>query len=191
MCPHADASIEIHNSAHIPLQWLIHCCNLHPVSCPCLEKPSLLHTPSITNIKAKTWYPSDTSHALPSPCGCCPTAAWDQQWRHCGTGGSGLTQLFCCPGLAWPLPETSPPSPAGTPHPPGVVAVTATANKHPTCSLCQKKKKKSNVRYASMCWGFHSVVFVVVTCVFFASTIFCLLSAHTLSRPFFNNDRKS
>ena len=59
-------------------------------------------------------------------------------------------------------------------------------------AVCVRKKKEfSNVRYASMCWGFHSVVFVVVACVFFASTIFCLLSAHTLSRPFFNNDRKS
>ena len=23
-CPHADASIEIHNSAHIPYWWLLH-----------------------------------------------------------------------------------------------------------------------------------------------------------------------
>ena len=83
-----------------------------------------------------------TSHSLPSPCWCCPTAAWDQQWRHCGTGGSGLMQPVCCPGLAGPPPETSLPSPGGTPHPPGVVAPTATASKHPAYIFVQKKQNK-------------------------------------------------
>ena len=106
------------NLQHSPPLTLMHCLNsLHftPIS---HQRRDLL-----------ILSPSGASQILPSPC---PTAAWDQQWRHCETGGSGLTQPVCCPGLAWPLPETSPPSPAGTPHPPGAVAGTATASKHPT-----------------------------------------------------------
>ena len=47
-------------------------------------------------------------------------------------------QPVCCPGLAGPPPEMSPPSPAGTPHPPDAVALTATTNKHPTYILWNK-----------------------------------------------------
>ena len=65
-------------------------------------------------------------------------------------------QPVCCPGLAWPPPETSPPSPVGTPHPPGAVAGTATAKQ--TSNFCvqgKKKKECSDVRvsyffYASL-----------------------------------------
>ena len=52
-------------------------------------------------------------------------------------------QPVCCHGLAWPPPEMSPPSPVGTPHPPGAVAGTATANKHPTFASRVKKKKNA------------------------------------------------
>ena len=102
---------------------------------------------------------NSTAHSLPSPCWCCPTAAWDQQWRHCGTGGSGLMQLFCCPGHAWLPPETSPPSPAGTPHPPGAVALTATASKHPTDILWEKIMMSgihNLLVLLSSCWGFFN-----------------------------------
>ena len=116
---------------------------------------------------------NSTAHSLPSPCWCCPTAAWDQQWRHCETGGSGLTQLFCCPGLAWPPPETSPPSPTGTPHPPGAVALTATANIQLTFCIQRKKKEKN----FTMLSGIYISIFVLL---FFR---FNKQTAHTHAPP--------
>ena len=124
---------------------------------PTTPPPTPPHTHSVLVLMSNR-----TAHSLPSPCWCCPTAAWDQQWRHCGTGGSGLTQLFCCPGLAWPLPEMSLPSPAGTPHPPSAVDVTATANKYPTYSLCPFGKHRFAAFFVNSVLGF--------ICCFLAST---------------------
>ena len=138
-------SVELHQSAQIPHPWLKHCCILKPVCRPSLVEAISMHSPSATKVKQDSlilmskWY---TAHSLPSPCWCCPTAAWDQQWRHCGTGGSGLMQPVCCPGLAWPPPETSPPSPAGTPHPPGAVSLTVTVSKKPNLRFVSWEKRE-------------------------------------------------
>ena len=130
------------NLQHSPPLTLMHCLNS-------------LHFTPISHKKRDLLIlrPDGASQILPSPC---PTAAWDQQWWNCGTGGSGLMQPVCCPGLAWPPPETSPPSPAGTPHPPGAVAVTATASKHPTFVSKGRKKECSDVWQLSVSYSFYA-----------------------------------